>query len=168
VADQLPLPGPEKGYCECTILEGGCGRFGLLGKPDPVGRRHARGCPCRRCIGRRSRRQGKAKQRQARKLLGIPGLSLGTDEEELWRGHVRVEVKSGARDTKPIDVRYRATRKQSDYSKAYGDHRPFASVAMPPGMSSGYAIVLLDDVPQFAVAVVESLGYVIDHESSKH
>jgi hypothetical protein len=158
VTDQLPLPGPEKGLCQCLKAwpsgPDTCGRFGRLGEPDRQGRRHVKGCDCRRCLGRRSRRNGKGKQRAARKALGIPGLSLGADEEELWRGHVRVEVKSGHRDTVPVDTRYRAMRKQSDASRAIGDNRPFAAVVMPPGMSDGYAIVKLSELRDVAWAVV--------------
>lgn len=151
------LPGPEKVDCPC-----GCG---LFGRPTRNG--HVRGCkgppgaPCRTCIGRRSRALGKRKQREARKALGIPGLSLGADEEELWRGAVRVEVKAGFQDTMPIDTRYRKTRAQSDASRAIGDNRPFASIAMPPGTSDGYAIVKLSDVVAFAYAIIEQ------HEGQK-
>jgi hypothetical protein len=154
MTDQLPLPGPEKGMCECDFDEFGCLTFGTKGKPDAQGRRHVRGCPCKHCVGRRNRTKGKKKQRDARKLLGIPGLSLGVDEEELWRGAIRVEVKSGNRDTVPIDTRYRAMRTQSDAKRAYGDNRPFAAIAMPPGMSDGYAIVRLSEVRDFAEAVL--------------
>jgi hypothetical protein len=155
--DQLPLPGPEKVDCP-----DGCGKFGR-----PTRNGHVQGCrgpegqPCWSCIGRRNRSQGKKKQRQARKALGIPGLSLGVDEEELWRGAVRVEVKSGKADTGPIDKRYRKSRAQSDASRAYGDNRPFAAITMPPGMSDGYATVRLSEVVEFAYAVIEQ------HEAEK-
>jgi hypothetical protein len=138
----------------------GCGKFGLLGKPDRWGRRHVRGCPCRSCIGRRNRRNGQRKQGKARKILGIVGPTLGADHEENWRGALRLEVKSGHRESFPVDTRYRAMRKQSDASKAYGDNRPFAAVVMPPGMSDGYAIVRLSELRDVAWAVVE-------HETSK-
>jgi hypothetical protein len=148
--DQLPLPGPDKVDCP-----DGCG---LFGRPTRNG--HVQGCdgppgqPCHSCIGRRSRAKGKRKQRQARKLLGIPGNSMGSDEEELWRGHVRVEVKAGHRDTVPVDTRYRAMRAQSDARKAYGDTRPFGAVVMPPGTSDGIVMVRLSEVGAFAEAVV--------------
>jgi hypothetical protein len=141
----LPYPGPNKVDCP-----DGCGLFGA-----PTRNGHVKGCPCNSCRGRRSRARGQRKQRAARKALGIPGLSLGADHEELWRGVVRVEVKSGARDAGPIDTRYRAWRKQSDASHAFGDNRPFAGIAMPPGMSDGYAIVRLSDALAFAYALVE-------------
>lgn len=152
MTDQLPLPGPDKVDCP-----DGCG---LFGRPTRNG--HVRGCkgppgqPCRSCIGRRSRAMGKTKQRAARKALGIPGLSLGVDEEELWRGHIRVEVKSGHRDAMPVDTRYREWRAQSDASRAIGDNRPFAAIAMPPGSSDGYAIVRLSELSAVAHAVVEA------------
>jgi hypothetical protein len=105
---------------------------------------------------------GSHKQRSARKALGIQkGSSLGADHEELWRGAVRVEVKAGHRETVPVDTRYRAMRKQSDASHAYGDNRPFAAIVMPPGMSDGYAVVKLSEVVSFAYAIIEQ------HEAEK-
>lgn len=156
MTDQLPLPGPDKIDCP-----DGCGKFGR-----PTRNGHVQGCkgppgqPCRSCLGRRSRRNGKTRQRAARKALGIPGLSLGADEEELWRGHVRVEVKSGHRDTVPIDTRYRAMRAQSDAARAIGDNRPFLAIVMPPGTSDGIFMGRLSELRDVAWAVV-------DHESSK-
>jgi hypothetical protein len=154
----LPYPGPEKDYCGC-----GCGKFGTLKAVNSKGYRCVQRCvgkpgePCKPCLGRTSRRRGKDKQRSARKALKIPGNSLGTDEEELWRGTVRVEVKSGHMDTMPVDTRYRKMRDQSDASRAIGDNRPFAAVCMPPGSSDGIVMIRLSEVFDFAQALLEAV-----------
>jgi len=83
--------------------------------------------------------------------------SLGTDEEELWRGTVRVEVKSGHMDTMPVDTRYRKMRDQSDASRAIGDNRPFAAVCMPPGSSDGIVMIRLSEVFDVAQALLEAV-----------
>ena len=156
-SDQLPLPGPEKGLCQCHQIpsEDGCDLYGRLGKPDRDGLRHVRSCSCNRCRGRRNRRNGQRKQAKARNILGIVGPTLGADHEENWRGALRHEVKSGHRESFPIDTRYRAMRAQSDHARAIGDNRPFAAIVMPPGMSDGYAIVRLSELRDVALAVVE-------------
>lgn len=153
----LPLPGPEKGECECRD---GCGRFGTLGRPDREGRRHVRGCKdsgCRVCIGRNSRYKGRTKQAKARKVFGIPGPSLGADHEENWRGACLIEVKAGGRMANPVGVRYRAMRDQIEASRAIGDNRPACAVAMPDGWSGGVVMVHTDDVIGWAYAVVEAI-----------
>lgn len=90
--------------------------------------------PCRSCLGRRNRRSGLAKQRVARKALGIPDAKVASvlSNEEGWRDpHFRDEVKSGAQ-TKPAATRFLAAEKQADANKAVGDFRDFRHVLMPP------------------------------------
>lgn len=117
-----------------------------------------RSCKCASCRGRRNRNQGKTKQRAARKQLERSGLVnrerwVGrTAHEENWRGMVRVEVKSGARDAGPILTRYENARGQSDAQTAIGDNRPFVFVAMPPGASYGLAVLKLEDLEQLLAA----------------
>lgn len=144
------LPGPVKGYCECGDFGEECGLFGTLGKPDRVGRRHVRGCPCKSCLGRRSRRSGVSKQRVARKAMGIAGPSMGADHEENWRGNVRLEVKSGAREASPVQTRFLACEAQSEASRPIGDNRPFAAIFMPPGTSEGFVVVRLSQLEEVA------------------
>jgi hypothetical protein len=146
------LPGPEKGDCGC-----GCGRFGLLKRANRAGVRCVRGCRCVSCRGRNNRRKGATKQRAARKMLGIPGPSLGADHEELWRGAVLVEVKAGGRMANPIGVRYRAMRDQIEASRAIGDNRPACAIAMPDGWSGGVVMIHTDDVVAWAYALVEEM-----------
>lgn len=143
------LPGPTKGPCECRD---DCGLFGTLGRPDSDDRRHVRGCCCRSCKGRRARRGGLAKQRLARKRLGIAGPSLGADHEENWRGAVRVEVKSGSREATPVQIRYLACEKQAEAGRAIGDNREFVAIFMPPGTSEGFVVVRLSKMEKVARA----------------
>lgn len=95
-----------------------------------------------------------AKQRAARKALSIAGPSLGADHEENWRGRVRVEVKSGHRESVPVQTRYLATEDQSEAARAVGDNRPFMAVFMPPGTSEGYVVIRLSRLTEVALALV--------------
>lgn len=94
--------------------------------------------PCPSCLGRRNRRSGLKKQREARKALGIPPAKVASvlSNEEGWRDpHFRDEVKSGAQ-TKPAATRFLAAEKQADANKAIGDFRDFRHVLMPPDWGS--------------------------------
>lgn len=134
----------------------GCGLFGTLGKPDRFGRRHVRGCPCRRCLGRRARRSGVTKQRKARRAMGIAGPTMGADHEENWRGNVRIEVKSGARDAGPVGTRFLANEGQSEGARPIGDNRPFMTIWMPPGWGSeGIVGIRLSQLAEVVQALTE-------------
>lgn len=91
-----------------------------------------RRAPCRSCLGRRSRRSGLAKQRTARKLLGVPDAAFHgqNGNEENWRHYFRGEVKAGAQ-CGPAATRYLAAEKQAEANRAVGDARPFVHVLMP-------------------------------------
>jgi len=156
------LPGPEKGYCECDGQDDknpdvvlGCGLYGTLGRPDRAGLRHVRGCRCKRCLGRRARRSGVAKQRVARRALGIDGPSLGADHEENWRGRVRVEVKSGHRESVPVQTRFLGCEAQSEAARSIGDNRPFMAIFMPPGTSDGLVVIRLSQLAEVARCLVD-------------
>lgn len=95
-----------------------------------------------------------AKQRKARKALDIAGPTLGADHEENWRGRVRVEVKSGHRESVPVQTRYLATEAQSEAARSIGDNRPFMAVFMPPGTSEGYVVIRLSRLTEVALALV--------------
>lgn len=163
MTDQLPLPGPIKGYCECVMLEGGCGRFGALKKPDRDGNRHVWGCKCRRCLGRRNRQVGSKGQAKVRKTLGIQGASIGADHEENWRGAVRVEVKSGAQ-VRPAWTAYLKMENQGEAARAIGDNRPFIGDAEPPGTTDGLILIRRSQFWRVVQAIVEHA----DRESRKH
>jgi len=119
------LPGPEKSDCGC-----GCG---LFGRPNKWG--CVRGCTCRRCTGARNRRSGLAKQRTARKRLGVADGKFGSANEELWADALfRNEVKSG-KFVMPAANAYLKIEQQVDANRpTFGDDgRPCRAVIMPFG-----------------------------------
>ena len=122
----------DKTDCAC-----GCGLFGTPRK-KPEG--HIRGCECPRCRGQRNRAKGDSKARKARKVLGIAGAN--TRHEELWGGDLRVEVKAGAQ-VKPVATKFYLAEAQSEQHRPFGDHRPFALIAMPDGTSDGLVVMRL-------------------------
>lgn len=151
------LPGPEKGFCQCDVPT--CELFGTLGRPRADGTRHARGCICASCRGRRNRKKGSKKQRAAQKALGLvgPGKTWGANHEENWMGGLRVEVKAGAQ-VRPADTAFRRMREQSEAARPIGDNRPFVGVAMPDGQSDGIFMCRLSDVTEVALAIVTGMG----------
>jgi hypothetical protein len=144
------LPGPTKIDCP-----DGCGLFGT-----PTRNGHIRGCkgppgqPCWSCIGRRNKKGGASKQRLARGKLGIDGPSLGADHEENWRGALRIEVKSGAQ-VNPAWTAFLRMEAQSEGSRPFGDNRPGAGIAMPPGTSDGLVMIRLSRFDDAIDAVIE-------------
>lgn len=96
-----------------------------------------RSVPCASCRGRRNRRSGQRKQREAAKALGIhPVFYTQRSNEETWGDErLRWEVKSG-KQVQAMATRFLAAEAQSEASRAVGDARPFAFVAMPAGMGS--------------------------------
>lgn len=110
---------------------------------EPKEPKHERGCGCNPCRGRRNRRKGLRKQRDARKALGVPASKFATQHtnEETWGWeHFRVEVKAG-KQVNPVATRFLGAEAQSEGSRAIGDNRPFLMVAMPEGMSDGIVMV---------------------------
>jgi len=138
----------RKGECEgnqdkCNTE--GCPKFGTLGRPARDGKRRIKGCGDPVARGKRNRTKGDNKARRARKKLGLAATgNAGTRHEEHWGGIFRVEVKAGAQ-VGPIATRFLAARSQSEASKALGDIRPFAMIAMPDGSSDGIVLMGLDE-----------------------
>lgn len=123
----------------------GCPKFGGLGRPDRGGKRRVRGCNDFVARGKRNRTKGDSKARKARKKLGLSATgNAGTRHEEHWGGMLRVEVKAGA-IVGPIATRFNSARIQSQDSKALGDIRPFAMIAMPDGTSDGIVLMGLNE-----------------------
>lgn len=120
--------------------------------------KHPRGCECKPCQGRRNRRSGLKKQRDARKLLHIPSAKFVSQNgnEELWRGAVRAEVKSG-KQVESLTARFLAAERQSDQNKSFGDTRDFVFVAMPVGMSDGLVCFRLSKVAQITEALADMI-----------
>lgn len=138
----------RKGECQgiierCAVT--GCPKFGLLGRPGRDGRRRVRGCGDPAARGKRNRAKGDGKARRARKMLGLAGVN--SRHEEHWGGSLRIEVKAGAQ-VGPIATRFRDAEAQSAASKAFGDNRPFAMVAMPDGEGDGIVLMRLSQFSQ--------------------
>ncbi len=146
----------RKGECEgnqtkCTL--DGCPRFGTLGREGRDGKRRVKGCGDPVARGRRNRTKGDSKARRARKKLGLAATgNAGTRHEEHWGGMFRVEVKAGAQ-VGPIGTRFFAARAQSEASKALGDVRPFAMIAMPDGTSEGIVLMSLDEFAELLALI---------------
>jgi hypothetical protein len=142
------LLGPVKSDCGC-----GCGKFGTPNKRGCV-----RGCVCPRCRGARNRRSGLAKQRVARKALGIPANKFGDSAEERWADVLfRNEVKSGAA-IQPAVTAWSRIEKQVDQNRPdHGDDgRPCRAVLMPAGMSDGLVMVRLSTWEQLVRPAMEA------------
>jgi hypothetical protein len=118
-----------------------------------------RSAPCRSCLGRRNRRSGMVKQRQAKKMAGIPDNRFhGADgNEEMWVGRVRAEVKSGAQ-AGPVWTRYFAAESQANGTKRVGDSRPFMALFMPKGLNDGVVAIRLTQLRQVVEALAEQMG----------
>ena len=149
----------RKGECEgrkdkCTIT--GCPKFGTLGREGRDGKRRVKGCGDPVARGRRNRTKGDSKARRARKKLGLAATgNAGTRHEEHWGGMFRVEVKAGSQ-VGPIATRFDAARSQSEASKALGDVRPFAMIAMPDGSSDGIVLMSLTEFAEL-LALLEGI-----------
>jgi hypothetical protein len=146
----------RKGECEgrkdkCTVA--GCPKFGTLGREGRDGKRRVKGCGDPVARGRRNRTKGDSKARRARKKLGLAATgNAGTRHEEHWGGMFRVEVKAGSQ-VGPIATRFDAARSQSEASKALGDVRPFAMIAMPDGSNDGIVLMSLTEFAELLALI---------------
>lgn len=139
----------RKGHCQCgdpRCLDalGNEGKFGSLGRPDRTGKRHTKGCVCRVCSGRWNKRNGHAKQRVARKALGVAPRKYGDTHEETWAdAYFANEVKSG-KQCGPVANWWRKVEGQVLANEAdHGDRRrPVRAVAMPEGWGSDGLVVV--------------------------
>lgn len=122
----MTLPGPSKGRCPCEHPR--CTLYGTVTKG-----RHVRGCPCDRCNGKRNRKSGLDRQREARKALGIPPQKFGDANEERWAdAHFRTEVKSGKQVGPFVNLWVRCEAQIDANRPDHGDDgRPARVVAMP-------------------------------------
>lgn len=146
----------RKGECEgnqnkCNA--DGCPKYGTLGRAHRDGKRRIKGCGDPVARGKRNRTKGDSKARRARKKLGLAATgNAGTRHEEHWGGVFRVEVKAGSQ-VGPIATRFFAARSQSQASKALGDVRPFAMIAMPDGTSEGIVLMSLDEFAELVTLI---------------
>ena len=127
---------PRKGDCPC-----GCGLFGNI-----TNQRHVRGCVCNRCMGARNRRKGLAKQRTARKQLGVQASNkFGDANEENWKGSLFAnEVKAGKQIQPAVTAWLRIEAQVMSNQSDFGSLRkPTRAVLMPDGWSDGLVMVRL-------------------------
>jgi len=151
----------RKGYCEgnkdkCNLPD--CPKFGLLGRASRDGKRRVRGCNDPAARGKRNRTKGDTKARYARRKLGLAATgNAGSRHEEHWGGLFRVEVKAGAQ-VSPIATRFDNAKAQSDASKALGDIRPFAMIAMPEGNSDGIVLMTLNEFAELITLITQGFN----------
>ena len=130
-----------------------CPLFGTLGKAGRDGKRRIKGCGDPVARGKRNRTKGDSKARMARRKLGLSATgNAGSRHEEHWGGFFRVESKAGAQ-VGPIATRFYDAKNQSDASKALGDIRPFAMIAMPDGKSDGIVLMTLNEFAELIVLI---------------
>lgn len=124
-----PLFRDNVGNCEgrqerCAADD--CPIYGTFqGKRWRDGRRRVKGCGDPVAVGSRSNRRGHRRQNDVARAFGIPARY----DEETLGGPVRLEVKSGARDSGPVVTRFALWEGQSEQARPLGDHRPFVAAA---------------------------------------
>lgn len=143
------------GDCGC-----GCGASGVLRvKPWRSNgvRCVKRGCPCRQCLGKRSKQMGARRQSKAATALGVPRTALRPGHEEHMGGAVRIEVKAGAQAI-PVWTRFLAAEAQSEAARARGDNRPFVACFEPRDSSDGLVVFRRSKLDETVAALAENLG----------
>jgi hypothetical protein len=148
------------GLCPCSAQCGLEGPFQSRQYKD--GSHHVRRCPCKQCIGRRSKRTGGKAQRTARKLLAVPVTSsIRTGHEEFDGGLVRFECKSGAQ-VRPMITAFTKAEKQSEASRSIGDTRPTVIMALlrPEGKEAIMSVRIRsdDEMRAFAATLATQVG----------
>lgn len=124
----------DKGDCggtreRCTL--DACPLFGTIGRNGRV-----RGCGDPTARGKRNREKGLAKQRQARKRLGVaPSHKFGDANEERWGDALFAnEVKAGVQIQPAVNAWLRIERQViSNEPDHGGQHKPTRAVLMPDG-----------------------------------
>lgn len=137
----LPLPGPEKGYCEGAQDKcgaDGCPKFGKLGRPANNGNRRVAGCKDPVARGRRSVKSGKARQRRAAVSMGI----VPVRNEEQFHSLFQNEIKSGSQ-VGPAWTWWQRCEAQARASEPeFGNRRkPMRVILEPSGTSDGIVMV---------------------------
>lgn len=126
-----------------------------LGCPDPLciviglhtKHSHKRGCKCRPCIGRRSRRSGKRAQNIAyTNAGGVEAFRNAVSNEETWSAFswcpgMRWEVKSGASVPKWV-----TSAISQVVSAGHGDDVRPALIIKPKGTSTHWVLMKLEDL----------------------
>jgi len=128
----------RKGECggnteKCSV-GGDCPIYGTLGREGRDGKRRVRGCGDAVARGRNNRRKGLAKQRTARKRLGVaPSNKFGDGNEENWQDpHFANEIKSGKQIQAAVNAWMRIEAQVLSNDTAIGSrHKPARAVLMP-------------------------------------
>lgn len=128
----------QKVKCACGLAA--CDRYGTPNKDGCV-----RGCPCRRCLGRRNRRKGLSKQSQARKALGVQSQKFGDANEERWADSLFAnEVKAGAQIRPAVNawlrIEAQIVANEPDFGRANKHPR---AVLMPDGFPKDEGLVMV-------------------------
>jgi len=129
----------RKGECQgnrerCTLAD--CPLFGTLGVAGRDGKRRIRGCGDAVARGKNNRRKGLAKQRTARKRLGVaPSNKFGDGNEERWQDALFAnEVKAGKQIQPAVTAWVRIEAQVLSNDTAIGSrHKPARAVLMPDG-----------------------------------
>lgn len=137
----------ERADCGC-----GCGKFGVLNAWGCV----KRVCGCKRCQGRKNRRNGLAAQTKGAKALGVPRVgAMRPGDEEHYAGALRMESKSGG-IVKACITAYRHAEAQSEAARPIGDHRPYVGVFTHDGLT--IFACRADKALEVAVAILANHG----------
>lgn len=113
-----------------------CPLFGTLGVPARDGTRRIKGCGDPVARGKRNRRSGLSKQRDARKRLGVaPSNRFGDANEENWQDGVFAnEVKSGKQVQPAVTIWNRIEEQILRNQSHFGSLRkPARAILMPEG-----------------------------------
>lgn len=140
----------DKQYCggdQSRCNAEGCPLFGTLGVPARDGTRRIKGCGDPVARGKRNRRSGLSKQRNARKRLGVaPSHKFGDANEENWQDGVFAnEVKSGKQVQTAVTLWNKIDEQVQRNQSHFGSLRkPTRAVLMPDGWGKdGLVIVKL-------------------------
>jgi hypothetical protein len=138
----------DKQYCggdqsRCNAKD--CPLYGTLGTPARDGTRRIKGCGDPVARGKRNRRSGLSKQRDARKRLGVaPSHKFGDANEENWQdGIFANEVKSGKQVQPAVTlwnkIHEQVVRNQSDFGSL---RKPTRAILMPEGWGKEGLVVI--------------------------
>jgi hypothetical protein len=139
----------RKGECQgnserCTLKER-CPLYGTLGRESRDGKRRIKGCGDPVARGKRNRRAGLAKQRTARKRLGVaPSHKFGDANEENWQDEVFAnEVKAGKQIQPAVTAWERIENQVRSNEADFGSRRkPARAVLMPEGWGNDGLVMM--------------------------
>jgi hypothetical protein len=155
-----------KAECEglrekCTNSD--CPKFGTLGSPARDGKRRIKGCGDPVARGKRNRRSGLSKQRNARKRLGVaPSHKFGDANEENWQDDLFAnEVKSGKQIQPAVTAWERIEAQVQKNQVAFGSWRkPARAVLMPDGWGKeGLVIMKLSAWEEVVLPAIKKYYY---------